>query len=94
MISSIYNKLTPFSNSQKMLVPDQQVSDIITGMLNAHTKYAPEYQKIAQSFAGRDVKSTARNIYDFLKKNVNYVIEPDDKQMLIVKTMLYLQQEY
>lgn len=82
MISSIYNKLTPFNNSQKMLVPDQQVSDIITGMLNAHTKYAPEYQKIAQSFAGRDVKSTARNIYDFLKKNVNYVIEPDDKQML------------
>jgi hypothetical protein len=82
MISSIYNKLTPFNNSAKMLVPDQQVSDIITGMLNAHTKYAPEYQKIAQSFAGRDVKSTARNIYDFLKKNVNYVIEPDDKQML------------
>ena len=82
MISSIYNKLTPFSNSAKMLVPDQQVSDIITGMLNAHTKYAPEYQKIAGSFAGRDVKSTARNIYDFLKKNVNYVIEPDDKQML------------
>jgi len=65
-----------------MLVPDQQVSDIITGMLDAHIKYAPEYQKIAQSFAGRDVKSTARNIYDFLKKNVNYVIEPDDKQML------------
>jgi hypothetical protein len=82
MISSIYNKLTPFNNSAKMLVPDQQVSDIITGMLNAHTKYAPEYQKIAQSFAGRDVKSTARNIYDFLKKNINYVIEPDDKQML------------
>jgi hypothetical protein len=82
MISSIYNKLTPFSNSSKMIVPDQQVSDIITGMLNAHTKYAPEYDKIAQSFAGRDVKSTARNIYDFLKKNVNYVIEPDDKQML------------
>lgn len=82
MISSIYNKLTPFNNSQKMLVPDQQVSDIITGMLDAHIKYAPEYQKIAQSFAGRDVKSTARNIYDFLKKNVNYVIEPDDKQML------------
>ena len=82
MISSIYNKLTPFSNSQRMLVPDQQVSDIIAGMLDAHIKYAPEYKKIAGSFAGRDVKSTARNIYDFLKKNVNYVIEPDDKQML------------
>lgn len=82
MISSIYNKLTPFTNSQRMLVPDQQVSDIIGGMLDAHIKYAPEYNKIAGSFAGRDVKSTARNIYDFLKKNVNYVIEVDDKQML------------
>lgn len=82
MVSSLYNKLTPFSNSQRMLVPDQQVSDIIGGMLDAHIKYAPEYNKIAGSFAGRDVKSTARNIYDFLKKNVNYVIEPDDKQML------------
>lgn len=82
MVSSLYNKLTPFSNSQRMLVPDQQVSDIIGGMLDAHIKYAPEYNKIASSFAGRDVKSTARNIYDFLKKNVNYVIEPDDKQML------------
>ena len=62
MISSIYNKLTPFSNSQRMLIPDQQVSDIIGGMLDAHIKYAPEYNKIAGSFAGRDVKSTARNI--------------------------------
>ena len=82
MISSIYNKLTPFTNSQRMLVPDQQVSDIIGGMLDAHIKYAPEYNKIAGSFAGRDVKSTDLNIFDFLKKNVNYVIEPDDKQLL------------
>jgi hypothetical protein len=82
MLSSIYNKLTPYSNTKKVLMQDQQVSDIITGIMDAHVKYAPEYNKIAPSFAGRDVKSTARNLYDFLKKNVNYVIEPDDRQML------------
>lgn len=82
MISSIYNKLTPYTNSKKTIIHDQQVSDIISAILDAHIKYAPEYNKIAQTFAGRDVKSTARNIYDFLKKNVNYVVEDDNKQMI------------
>ena len=82
MVASIYNKLTPYTNSKKTLVHDQQVSDIISAMLDAHVKYAPEYNKIATSFAGRDVRSTARNIYDFLKKNVNYVVEDDNKQMI------------
>ena len=82
MVASIYNRLTPYTNSKKTLVHDQQVSDIMSAMLNAHTKYATEYNKIAQSFAGRDVKSTAHNIYSFLKKNVNYVIEDDDNQMI------------
>jgi len=82
MLSSIYDKLTPYSNTKKVLIADQQVSDIISGIMDAHIKYAPEYNKIAQSFAGRDAKATARNIYDFLKKNVNYVIEPDEKQTI------------
>jgi hypothetical protein len=82
MVSSIYNRLTPYTNSKQTLVHDQQVSDIISAMLNAHVKYASEYNKIAQSFAGRNVKSTARNIYDFLKKNVNYVVEDDNQQMI------------
>lgn len=82
MLSSIYDKLTPYSNTKKVLIADQQVSDIISGIMDAHIKYAPEYNKISQSFAGRDAKATARNIYDFLKKNVNYVIEPDEKQTI------------
>lgn len=82
MISSIYNKLTPFKNSSKIIIHDQNVSDIITGMLNAHDKYKSEYDKISNSFAGRNVKTTARNLWQFLKNNVNYVVESDDKQML------------
>jgi hypothetical protein len=82
MIANIYSKLTPFNNSRKIIIHDQNVSDIITGMLNAHDKYKNEYDKISNSFAGRDVKTTARNIWQFLKNNVDYVIESDDKQML------------
>ena len=82
MISSIYNKLTPFKNSSKIIIHDQNVSDIITGMLNAHDKYKSEYDKISNSFAGRNVKTTARNLWQFLKNNVDYVVESDDKQML------------
>jgi hypothetical protein len=51
-------------------------------MLNAHDKYKSEYDKISNSFAGRNVKTTARNLWQFLKNNVNYVVESDDKQML------------
>lgn len=82
MVSSIYNKLTPYTNSKHTIVNDQQVSDIISAMLDAHVKYAPEYNKIAPYFAGRDAKTTARNIYNFLKNNVNYVVEDDDNQMI------------
>jgi len=82
MVASIYSKLTPFNNSRKIIIHDQNVSDIITGMLDAHDKYKKEYDKISDSFAGRDVKTTARNIWQFLKNNVDYVIESDDKQML------------
>jgi hypothetical protein len=82
MVSSIYNKLTPYTNSKNTIVHDQQVSDIISAMLDAHVKYAPEYNKIAPYFAGRDAKTTARNIYNFLKNNVNYVVEDDDNQMI------------
>lgn len=78
----LYSKLTPFNNSKKVLVQDQNVSDIIGAMLEAHNKYASEYNKIAKSFEGRSIRSTARNIYDFLKKNVNYVVEPDEKQTI------------
>ena len=81
-MNSIYTHLTPFNNSKKVLVQDQNVSDIIGAMLQAHNQYAPEYNKIARNFEGRNVKSTARNIYQFLKKNVNYVVEPDEKQTI------------
>jgi len=61
---------------------NQNVSDIITGILNTHKKYAKDYDKIYQYFIGEDLEQTGRNIFDFLKTNVPYFIESNEFQYL------------
>lgn len=81
-MNSLYKYLTPYKNKSSVLVPDQNVPDIINGMLNAHKIYAKEYDKIAPAFKGRTNLETGRKIYNYLKNNVKYVVEPDEKQTL------------
>lgn len=81
-MNSLYKYLTPYKNKSSVLVPDQNVPDIINGMLNAHKQYAKEYDKIAPAFKGRTNLETGRKIYNYLKNNVKYVVEPDEKQTL------------
>ena len=78
----ILAKLSPFNNYKKIVVDDQTTSDIIYGLLQNHDRYKSEYDKISELFLGSNVKETARNIYDFLKKNVKYYIEPTKNQTL------------
>lgn len=80
--SSILGKLTPFQNSKKVLIEDQSTNDIITGIINNHELYKREYDKISESFLGDNVRETARNVFNFLKSNVPYYIEPISKQTL------------
>jgi hypothetical protein len=81
-MTNLLAQLRPFANKEHILVNDQQVSDIITGLLNTHNQYKSEYDKIAGDFRGRTDRETGKKIYTFLKNNVNYVIEPDSKQTL------------
>ncbi len=81
-MTNLLAQLRPFANKEHILVNDQQVSDIITGLLNTHNQYKSEYDKIAGGFRGRTDRETGKKIYTFLKNNVNYVIEPDSKQTL------------
>lgn len=81
-MTNLLANLKPFANTSHILVNDQQVSDIITGLLNTHNQYKSEYDKIASGFKGRTDKETGKKIYTFLKKNVKYVIEPDSRQTL------------
>lgn len=80
--NTILGKLTPFLNQQNVVVENQGVNDIISGILDTHNKYQNEYDKIYPYFIGSDLYETSKNIYNFLKKNVPYYIESNDLQFL------------
>jgi len=74
--------LPPFQNKQNVILENQNVSDIITGILNTHDKYAKQYDKIYKYFIGEDLQQTGQNIFNFLKANVPYFIESNEFQYL------------
>lgn len=78
----ILNSLAPFRHLSNVLVYNQGIGDIISGILFTHKKYASEYDKISGKFWKGSAKATAKCVYDFLKANTHYVIEPDSKQTL------------
>jgi len=80
--NTILGKLTPFLNQQSVVVENQGVNDIISGILETHNKYLDEYDKIFPYFIGSDLQETSKNIFDFLKKNVPYYIESNELQFL------------
>lgn len=61
---------------------DQSTGDIINCILSTHDKYKNQYDKISSYFKGYSNEQTARNIYDFLKSNIRYVIESEDQQLV------------
>ena len=80
--NTILGKLTPFLNQQNVVVENQGVNDIISGILETHNKYLVEYDKIFPYFIGSDLQETSKNIFDFLKRNVPYDIESNELQFL------------
>ena len=73
-------RLGPFQNRREMLSADQSTGDIIDAILEAHRRHAGDYSKISSFFNAGSKRETARKIFNFLKKNVSYVIEPGTKQ--------------
>jgi hypothetical protein len=79
---TLASKLSPFINEQRVIIDNQGVDDIISGMLNTHDRYKAEYDKIYKYFEGISVEATCRNIWNFLKQNVPYGIESENYQFL------------
>ena len=80
--NAVLQKLAPFTNFKKVLIDDQNTSDIIQGILDNHDNYQDEYDKISEMFIGDNEVETARNVFNFLKNNVPYYIKPIEKQTL------------
>lgn len=78
--TTIMGRLEPFKNKQTMLVAEQSTGDIIEAITEAHKMHAPDYSQISSFFKAPTKRETAKRIFNFLKKNVKYVIEPGNRQ--------------
>jgi len=78
----LLQKLPPFRNNQKVILENQNVGDIINGILSTHEQYKSQYDKISSYFLGENLEHTCINVWKFLKKNVPYRIESDNFQTL------------
>lgn len=82
MKSEVLQLLTPFKNDRKVLVQDQDVKDIINGIIKTHEQHKGDYDKICLKFAASSSYQIGYKIWKFLKDNVPYKIEPDHEQTL------------
>jgi hypothetical protein len=78
----LLKKLNPYVGNMQIVKYDQGTQDIIAELLKSHADQTKEYDKIYKYFVGRNVRATAKNIFDYLKHNVKYDIEPASKQTL------------
>jgi len=78
----LIGKLSPFLNKREILVDNQETVDIIDALIKNHHKYMSEYDKIYRYFDGGNVEETAYNVWQFLKDDFKYTIEPEKMQIL------------
>ncbi len=64
----------------KKIVSNQNSSDIMKELLEADKLYYDQYKKLAPYFDNKNNVTVANNIFDFLKKNIKYVIESEARQ--------------
>ena len=73
-------QLDSFKNNQKIISYDQSTNDIINAILKQHNKSLKEYDKLFYFFDAGNCYDTAKKVFNYLKLNVKYVIEPDNLQ--------------
>lgn len=87
----IINKLGEADNRAKLIKPVQSTYDIINQIKEQHNANLPYARLIAHKFKGRTFYATCKNIFTFLKKNIEYKIESGDMQT--TKTIQRLMQD-
>ena len=78
----LIGKVAPFLGKKEVVVSNQDTIDIIDALIKNHYKYANEYDKIFRYFDGGSVEETAYNVWQFLKDDFKYTIEPEEMQIL------------
>lgn len=77
---NLLSQLDSFKNNQKIITYNQSTNDIIGAILKQHNKSENDYDKLYYFFDKGNVKDSAKCIFNYLKNNIKYVIEPDNLQ--------------
>lgn len=72
--------LPPYRDEWIVIHPDQTVKDIIKEVLDAHSEFRPDYDKIALYFEEPTTADITEGLYSFLKGNLYYREEGEDEQ--------------
>jgi len=78
----LIGKVAPFMGKREIIVGNQDTTDIIDALIKNHYKYSEDYNKIFRYFDGGSVEETAFNVWQFLKDDFKYTIEPEKMQIL------------
>lgn len=84
----LIGKLPPYKDQWIVIKDNQNVKDIILEVCDAHSEFAPFYDRIALYFDADSTEQICDNIYNFLKKNIRYREESEDDQTSAVPTGL------
>lgn len=79
-IKKVYKLLSPAKNNAVKTIENQSTNDIIQQVLTQHKANAIEAKKIAHLFDGGNLYSTCEIIWNFLKYQIPYQVEPSEKQ--------------
>ena len=79
-LAEVYKRLAPAKNNNLLAVANQSTNDIINQVLSQHSQNAIEAKKICDLFEAGNLYETSKNIWNFLKYEVPYKVEPSDKQ--------------
>jgi hypothetical protein len=80
--NQLLNYLPQYQGKEKILKDQQNTDDIINEILKGHNQYSNQYKHISSFFIGSTPKKTLNNIWNFLKSEVKYKVEPESKQTI------------
>lgn len=80
--SFLLHQISNFENKKNIIVQDQSTGDIIKAIIDTHPKYKDDYKKLSIYFKSTNDLKSCEKIWNFLKKNIRYVVESENKQFV------------
>jgi hypothetical protein len=82
MRNELLGKLSSYKNNLVKVTDYQQTDDIIKELIKGHEKWNKDYDKISDSFWKGNIINSCKYVFNYLKENVKYDIEPDTRQSI------------